>query len=140
VTAAAASSAPPASSLSRSDPPAAHPPWPVELRFSSAEALLRIRYDDGFAGTIPYELLRIESPSAETKGHGAETPPPPSGKRRVRVAGADPVGRYAVRIRFDDGHDTGLYTWGYLRDLAENADARLAAYIARMTRLGLDRG
>jgi DUF971 family protein len=115
------------------------PPWPAELKFRKAQAELHIRFDDGFAGAIPYELLRIESPSAETKGHGADRPPPPSKKRKVSVTGAEPVGRYAVRIHFDDGHDTGLYTWSLLRELAEQKDARMVAYVAQMKKLGLPR-
>jgi DUF971 family protein len=115
------------------------PPWPAELRFRKAAAELLIRFDDGHEATIPYELLRVESPSAETKGHGSETPPPPQRKKSVSVTGAEPVGRYAVRIRFDDGHDTGLYTWGYLRDLADQKEARMTTYIARMQKLGLKR-
>jgi DUF971 family protein len=116
------------------------PPWPAELRFRKSEGVLLIKFDDGFEGALPYELLRIESPSAETKGHGAaDRPPPPSGKRKVGVLGAEPVGRYAVRIRFDDGHDTGLYTWAYLRELIEQKDARMTAYAAQMQKLGLSR-
>ena len=115
------------------------PAWPAELRFNKAAAELRLRFDDSYEGAIPYELLRIESPSAETKGHGADRPPPPSKKRKVSVIGADPVGRYALRIRFDDGHDTGLYTWAYLRELAEQKDARMTTYVAQMKKLGLAR-
>ncbi len=116
------------------------PPWPIELRFQSKPARLSIVYDDGFSGEIPYELLRVESPSAETRGHGAsDRPPPPARKRGVGVTGADPVGRYAVRIRFSDGHDSGLYTWAYLRELAEEKDARMAAYLAKLKALGLPR-
>jgi DUF971 family protein len=114
-------------------------PWPVDLKFRAASSDLLIKFDDGFEGTIPYELLRVESPSAETKGHGAQKPPPPAGKRKVKVKGADPVGRYAVRIRFDDGHDTGLYSWTLLRELAEQKDAKLTAYAAQMQKLGLSR-
>jgi DUF971 family protein len=114
-------------------------PWPVDLKFRKAEAELFIRFDDGFEGAIPYELLRVESPSAETKGHGADRPPPPARKRKVGVVGADPVGRYAVRIRFDDGHDTGLYTWTYLRDLAEQKNARMTTYLAQLKALGVPR-
>ena len=115
------------------------PAWPTELRFRSAEAELRIAYDDGYRGAIPYELLRVESPSAETRGHGNDRPAPPARKRKVGVKGADPVGRYAVRIRFDDGHDTGLYTWGYLRELAEQRDQRMTAYLRRLRDAGLER-
>ena len=114
-------------------------PWPAELRFNKSAAELRLRFDDGYEGAIPYELLRIESPSAETKGHGADRPSPPSSKRKVSVVGAEPVGRYALRIRFDDGHNTGLYTWAYLRELAEQKEARMTTYVARMKKLGLQR-
>lgn len=116
------------------------PDWPVELRFRKDARELAIRFEDGREGVIPYELLRVESPSAETKGHGATRPPPPAGKRLVGVRGADLVGRYAVRVQFDDGHDTGLYSWRYLRELADNRDARMAAYEGRMAELGLPRG
>lgn len=114
-------------------------PWPVDLRFNNARAELRLSFDDGAEFTLPYELLRIESPSAETKGHGNENPPPPVKKRHVGVIGAEPVGRYALRIRFTDGHDTGLYTWAYLRELGEQKDQRMSAYVARMKALGLNR-
>jgi DUF971 family protein len=115
-------------------------PWPTELRFRSAEAELRIAYDDGFLAAIPYELLRVESPSAETRGHGSQRPAPPPQKRKVGVRGADPVGRYAVRIRFDDGHDTGLYTWAFLRELAEQRETLMATYLRRLKEAGLERG
>ena len=91
--------------------------WPEELRFNKARAELIIRFDDGSEGSIPYELLRVESPSAETKGHGSERPPPPARKRNVSVVGAEPVGRYAVRLFFSDGHSSGLYTWNMIRAL-----------------------
>jgi DUF971 family protein len=115
------------------------PPWPSELRFQKDRAELFIRFDDGHEASIPYELLRVESPSAETKGHGSETPPPPAKKRHVGVTGAEPVGRYALRIRFDDGHDTGLYTWSYLRELGDEKISRMAAYLGRLKELGLKR-
>ncbi|MEM8921396.1 MAG: DUF971 domain-containing protein [Pseudomonadota bacterium] len=113
--------------------------WPVKLSFDRGEAELLITFDDGFSSTISFELLRVESPSAETKGHGGQRPPPPAGKRDVSVQGAEPIGRYAVRILFSDGHDTGLYSWTYLRDLAENQDARMADYLERLKAAGLSR-
>jgi DUF971 family protein len=113
--------------------------WPIELKFRKGSSDLFIRFDDGVEGAIPYELLRVESPSAETKGHGSERPPPPAGKRGVGVTGAEPVGRYALRIRFTDGHDTGLYTWSYLRELLDERDARMTTYVAQMRKLGLSR-
>jgi DUF971 family protein len=112
------------------------PPWPTELDFNRDAAELRIRFEDGFTGAIPFELLRVESPSAETKGHGAERPPPPARKRTVGVTDAEPVGRYAVRIRFSDGHDTGLFTWTLLRELAVHRDERMQAYLQRLSEAG----
>lgn len=113
--------------------------WPTELRFNKARSELFVQFDDGAEFTLPYELLRVESPSAETKGHGSETPPPPAKKRYIGVTGADPVGRYALRIRFSDGHDTGLFKWSYIRELGEQRDQRMSAYVARMKELGLSR-
>lgn len=114
-------------------------PWPTKLSFLTSEARLFVEFDDGFSGSVPFELLRVESPSAETQGHGASRPPPPRGKKTINVIGADLVGRYAVRIRFSDGHDTGLFTWPYLRELAEDADKRMKAYLRRLSEAGLSR-
>ena len=114
-------------------------PFPAELRFNKARAELFIRFDDGSEASIPYELLRVESPSAETKGHGNENPPPPARKQNVSVTGAEPVGRYALRIQFSDGHNTGLYTWAYLAELAAEKSSRMAAYLGRLKDAGLSR-
>jgi DUF971 family protein len=103
-------------------------PWPTELNFDRTTKLLRIAFDDGARFEIPFELLRVESPSAENKGHGGERPPPVTGKANVGVVRADPVGRYAVRISFDDGHDTGLYAWDLLYELGRDKDAKMQAY------------
>lgn len=103
-------------------------PWPTDLVFDRAGKQLRISFDDGASFDIPFELLRIESPSAENKGHGGEPLPPPKGKANVGVVRAEPVGRYAVRIVFDDGHDTGLYSWDLLYDLGANKDEKLRVY------------
>ena len=113
--------------------------WPSELRFQKAKSELYIRFDDGHEATIPYELLRVESPSAETKGHGGDRPPPPVRKRNVGVTSADPIGRYALRIHFTDGHNTGLYTWSYLRELGDEKAARMATYEQRLAEHGLKR-
>ncbi len=113
--------------------------WPVEIRFNKEKALLKLTFDDGFKGEIPYELLRVESPSAETRGHGSETPLPPVGKKNVSVLSADPVGRYALRINFSDGHNTGLYSWPYLRELATDQKNRMKSYEKRMKDAGLSR-
>lgn len=103
-------------------------PWPTDLVFDRASRTLMIAFDDGETFEIPFELLRIESPSAENKGHGSNATPPVTGKANVGVERAEPVGRYAVRIVFDDGHDTGLYSWDLLYDLGRNREERLRIY------------
>lgn len=108
-------------------------PWPTDLRFDRAKRRLHASFDDGATFDIPFELLRVESPSAENKGHGGATVPPPvKGKANVSVLRAEPVGRYAVRIVFDDGHDSGLYSWDLIYDLGQNRDQRFADYRARL--------
>jgi DUF971 family protein len=106
-------------------------PWPLALTFQREAAALRIAFDSGEAFTIPYELLRVLSPSAEVRGHRAGQETLVLGKAGVGVREAQPIGRYAVRIIFDDGHDTGLYSWDYLHELGREAHARMAAYRAR---------
>lgn len=95
--------------------------WPSQLRFRRNERQLRIDYEDGRSVAIPYLRLREESPSAENKGHGSgPAPVQPPIPADIDVTGAEPVGRYAVRIAFSDGHSTGLYTWDYLASLASS--------------------
>ena len=114
--------------------------WPKDLHFDTAAKTLNIAFDDGFTSQIPFELLRVESPSAEVQGHGERTEPKAEGgKRQVGVVSASPVGRYAVKIVFDDGHDTGLFTWPYLRMLALERDQRMKRYLARLETAGLSR-
>jgi DUF971 family protein len=91
--------------------------WPTELVFRRAQRRLDVAYDDGATVSIPFERLRVESPSAEVRGHGGKRPPRVTGKEHVGVVDAKPVGRYAVRIVFDDGHDSGIFSWDYLRQL-----------------------
>lgn len=95
-------------------------PWPETLDFSSADKKLHVLFDDGHAFEIPFETLRVESPSAEVQGHGPGQKQAVTGKQNVGVKAAEPVGRYAVRILFDDGHDSGLFTWDYLYALGES--------------------
>ena len=96
-------------------------PWPVRLTFQTGAKRLRAEYDDGAVFEIPFELLRVESPSAEVQGHGPGQKRTVTGKQNVQVTAAEPVGRYAVRLTFDDGHDSGIYSWDYLRALGEAA-------------------
>ncbi|MBY9065912.1 DUF971 domain-containing protein [Hyphomonas sp. WL0036] len=93
-------------------------PWPVKLTFKAGAQTLHAAFDDGKSGEVAYRRLRLESPSAEVQGHGAgPKPPPPVVPDDIRVVKAEPVGRYAVRIFFSDGHSSGLYTWNILRTL-----------------------
>jgi DUF971 family protein len=114
-------------------------PWPKRLRFSHAERRLAIDLETGETLTAPYELLRVESPSAEVQGHGPQGKVLVAGKRDVQVERAEPVGNYAVRLVFSDGHDTGLYTWDYLARLAREQGALMAEYEARLAEAGLTR-
>ncbi|MBL8559484.1 MAG: DUF971 domain-containing protein [Hyphomonadaceae bacterium] len=93
--------------------------WPRELVFQREARRLHITFEDGADVSIPFETLRVESPSAEVQGHGNKRVV--TGKADVGVVDAKPVGRYAVRIIFDDGHDTGIFSWDYLRSLGEQA-------------------
>jgi DUF971 family protein len=107
-------------------------PWPTDLEFVREIHALRIAFDDGAKFEIPFELLRVESPSAESRGHGAGEGTLVLGKAHVGVVRAEPVGRYAVRIIFDDGHETGLYSWDLLYMLGRERDVRLDRYRARV--------
>ncbi|MAN66252.1 DUF971 domain-containing protein [uncultured Hyphomonas sp.] len=98
------------------------PSWPVRLAFRKSAQELFVEFEDGTSGVIPYKRLREESPSAEVRGHGSgPRPPQPPVPEDISVLGADPVGRYAIRIKFSDGHDSGLYTWKFLRELSAGA-------------------
>ncbi|WP_107711750.1 gamma-butyrobetaine hydroxylase-like domain-containing protein [Oceanicaulis sp.] len=114
-------------------------PWPTRLSFKASDGVLDIAYDDGARFAIPFELLRVESPSAEVQGHSPDQKKLVPGKSNVRVTAADAVGRYAVRLSFDDGHDSGIFSWDYLRELGENGDALLTAYKDRLKDAGLTR-
>lgn len=93
-------------------------PWPVRLTFRRKARELHAEFDDGQSGTVSFRRLRLSSPSAETRGHGrGPAPPPPILPDDLDITGAEPVGRYAVRLVFSDGHSTGLYTWSILREL-----------------------
>ena len=91
--------------------------WPTELRVSPARDGLSILFEDGARATLTAEKLRLQSPSAEVRGHGGHRPPAITGKEKVKITRLEPVGNYALRIVFDDGHDSGLYSWDYLKEL-----------------------
>ena len=101
----------------------ARAPWPVELRVVRDERRLEIDFDDGSSFDLPAELLRVESPSAEVQGHNPSQKVTVPGKRQVGIVEIEPVGNYAVRIRFDDGHETGIYAWTYLYRLGRRRPA-----------------
>jgi len=114
-------------------------PWPTEMTFMREARALHIKFDSGESFDIPFELLRVQSPSAEVRGHRAGDEKLIAGKSGVGVREAQPVGRYAVRIVFDDGHDSGLYTWDYLHELGRERAARMMSYEAAIARAGLSR-
>jgi DUF971 family protein len=101
----------------------------TEIRLSKAERVLHVAFDDGSRFSLPAEYLRVESPSAEVQGHGPDQKQIVPGKREVAIIGIEPVGNYAVRLRFDDLHDTGIYSWDYLHELGREQDRRWAAYL-----------
>jgi DUF971 family protein len=107
-------------------------PWPLELRLSEHGRILNVSFDDRNAFAISAELLRVESPSAEVKGHGPGQEVLVRGKENVRIAKVEPVGTYAVRLIFDDSHSTGIYTWPYLYKLGANQDEMINAYRKRI--------
>ena len=114
------------------DSAAANAPWPENLRFERGARRLLIRFDDGREAAIPFELLRVESPSAEVQGHSQAEKRLVTGKREVGVERAELVGNYAVRIVFDDGHDSGIYSWDTLRRFTDKGPELMAAYEARL--------
>ncbi|HEY3638025.1 MAG TPA: DUF971 domain-containing protein [Rhizomicrobium sp.] len=114
-------------------------PWPEELRVDRARTTLTIAFDTGEQFSLPAEYLRVESPSAEVQGHSAAQKQTIGGKRRVKIESLEPVGNYATRIHFDDGHDTGLYSWDYLHELGREQTSRWASYLSDLRRTGQKR-
>ncbi len=113
--------------------------WPLEIRHKTKERELEIEFDDGAVFTLPAELLRVESPSAEVQGHGPSQKKLIAGRREVGIMAIEPVGNYAIRISFDDLHDTGIYTWSYLYDMGANLEAAWKTYIEALEEAGLSR-
>lgn len=109
------------------------------LRYRRDSRILEVEFADGARFALPAELLRVESPSAEVQGHGPGQKVIVAGRRHVGIMRIEPVGHYAVRLAFDDLHDSGIYSWAYLRELGENADRLMADYEAALALKGLSR-
>jgi DUF971 family protein len=109
-------------------------PVATEIRLRRAARLLQVSFSDGSRFELPFEYLRVYSPSAEVKGHGPGQEVLVLGKENVGIAAIEPVGQYAVKLVFDDGHDSGLYTWKYLHELGRERESNWARYLARKAR------
>ncbi|QGM47676.1 gamma-butyrobetaine hydroxylase-like domain-containing protein [Methylocystis heyeri] len=114
-------------------------PWPSEIRLLDHGKALRVSFDDGASFTLSAEYLRVRSPSAEVQGHSRDERKTVGGKRNVAILDVAQVGNYAVRLDFDDLHNTGIYTWRYLRQLGEGREADFQAYLDELAAKGLDR-
>ena len=113
--------------------------WPTELRVSKDRRTLTVSFNDGEAHALPAELLRVHSPSAEVQGHSPAQRQLVAGKRNVEIMKLEPVDNYAVRITFDDMHDTGLFSWAYLAKLGHEKEALWAAYLKELDDAGKTR-
>jgi len=113
--------------------------WPIEIRLAKDRRTLHVTFDDGKVFGLSAELLRVTSPSAELQGHSESERKTVGGKRNVTILTIDPVGNYAVRIRFDDMHTTGIYSWAFLYDLGSNAGRCFQDYLDDLQAKGLDR-
>jgi DUF971 family protein len=114
-------------------------PHPTGITLHQTSRVLEIGYADGRTFRLPYEFLRVHSPSAEVRGHGPGQETLQVGKRDVGIASVETVGHYAIRPKFSDGHDTGIYTWDYLYDLGERQDDLWQRYLARLAAAGASR-
>ena len=111
------------------------PPAVDTIRLSSDKRQLSVQFKDGFEAVLSAELLRVESPSAEVQGHGDDQKQTPLNKEHVTITAIEPVGHYAIRLIFDDGHDTGLYSWSLLYDYGERSVVLMSDYKARVQAL-----
>ena len=112
---------------------------PLEIKLHTVSRQLEISYDDGASFMLPAEYLRVYSPSAEVRGHGVGNETLQTGKRHVAISALDPVGHYALKITFDDGHDSGLYSWAYLYELGVQHDRYWQDYLNRLAACGAGR-
>jgi DUF971 family protein len=104
-------------------------PQPIEIKIRTESRILDVRFDDGSRYELPFEYLRVFSPSAEVKGHGGGEGILQLGKEHVGIAGVEPVGNYALRLLFDDGHNTGLYSWSLLHELGRDQRVNWSRYL-----------
>jgi len=114
-------------------------PIPSEIKLHQASRLMELSFADGTTFRLPYEFLRVYSPSAEVRGHGPGQETLQVGKRGVTIAEIEAVGHYAIRPKFSDGHDTGIYSWDYLHDLGVRQAALWEQYLARLDAAGASR-
>ena len=112
-------------------------PHPTNIKSRTKSRMLEVSFDDGSVFELPYEYLRVYSPSAEVRGHGPGQEQLQLGKHEVGITKVEPVGNYAVRLVFDDGHDTGLYTWAYLYELGRDRTQKWQNYLDRLKDLGI---
>ncbi|KAA0123261.1 DUF971 domain-containing protein [Methylobacterium sp. P1-11] len=113
--------------------------WPTEIRLSADRRVLNVAFEDGARYALPAEYLRVSSPSAEVQGHSPLERKVIGGKRAVAILAVQPVGNYAVKLGFDDMHDTGIYGWGYLHTLGREYEMRWNTYLGELAERGLDR-
>jgi DUF971 family protein len=118
---------------------AGNSPVPTEIRLHQASRILEVSFGDGSQFRFPCEFLRVFSPSAETRGHGPGQEVLQTGKRDVAITGIEPVGAYAVKLVFSDGHDTGLYSWDYLHELGRDQQRLWQQYLERLRQAGASR-
>ena len=112
---------------------------PVEIKLRKTSRLLAVQFDDGRSFDLPFEYLRVYSPSAEVSGHGPGQDVLQIGKENVQITKVEPIGHYAVRLIFDDGHDTGLYTWKHLYELGDQNQENWQSYLDRLKTAGYAR-
>jgi DUF971 family protein len=112
---------------------------PTEIRVKREEKALEISFEDGSTFSIPAELLRVESPSADVQGHGPSQKTVIAGRRHVGIMAVEPVGNYAVRLKFDDLHDTGIFTWQALYKFGTDQDTMWQGYLNALAEKGLSR-
>ena len=112
---------------------------PSDIVVHQQSKFLELSYDDGKTYRLPFEFLRVVSPSAEVQGHGPGQETLQTGKREVVITNVEPVGHYAIKPSFSDGHDSGLYTWDYLRHLCENQEPLWNEHLEKLAAAGLDR-